>query len=206
MATTYSRNTGWDYNGIQFDKSVDKMTDAEWNNAFSRIRTTQSRLNQLSPGGVSGAAAGSTSGISTNNTYANNGSSSNTQTSSNFGGDWTQGNNNFGFDSMMKQAKDLASFHLENAGKQMELSYGYRDREANRDSNLRMKESDQGYQQQRGLGEQQYGFQRGLNDQRNSFDVARIQLQESFRQNQVDDNRAAAHRLYFGRARGGRRF
>lgn len=188
--------------GVQSRKPITQLNEAEFNDLMNQNNLFKQRQNLLA--GVGGQSNSSSSSSSSN--YASNGSSSGNQTSSQFGGDWTQGNNNFGFDRMKTMAKELSQMQLDQAKQQMDLSYGYRDKEANRDYGFQRGLSEQNYQQQRGLSEQSYQQQRGINEQRNTFDVAMVQLRDNLRQQQTEGDRQAATRLYFGKARGNRRF
>lgn len=119
--------------------------------------------------------------------------------------------------SLQQQAKDMASFQLENASKQMELSYGYRSKEKSQDDAITRGQSEQQYGFQRGLADQSYNNQRGINDQQNTQqskmqdnqygqERTMFNMRDSAQQRDTQSARNAANALYFGRSRNRRGF
>lgn len=167
--------------------SVDytQMSDDQFNNYLSNRRLSFSRQQQLNEAnGLGSTARTSQFGDSKTNT--------------DYGGDWTQGNSAFSFDTLKSQAKDLAQQNLENSRNLMDLSYGYRTKEKNLDSEIRSREANQ-----------QFGFQQALegikNTQQSKYQADQFnQDNNMFERNKQMQNenmasaRSAANSLYFG--------
>ncbi|MGB6301117.1 MAG: hypothetical protein WBF90_33755 [Rivularia sp. (in: cyanobacteria)] len=133
---------------------------------------------------------------SINGTSQGTGSNSSTNQ---FGGDWTSGNGNFSFDKMKTMAKDLSQQQIDHNRQMMDLSSGYRTKEKNLDSGIRMKEADQKFGFEKGLQELSQSWQTNMQDDR--FNQDRIMFDKAERQdvNKTRSARSAASNLYYGR-------
>lgn len=173
-------STAW---GTRSNKSINDMTDDEYNQFKALDERNRSRI--LGLAGVNNTASNS----NTSGNYGTGASNSNSAFS------W----NNEGMQqSMWQQAKDMASFQLDNTLKTMDASSGYRRQELNLNDEITRRQNQQQFGFQKQLADDNYAFQDKQRAERERAADESMERSYQMKTETTNSARQAASNAFFG--------
>lgn len=173
-------STAW---GTRFNKSINDMTDDEYNQFKALDQRNRSRILGLAGG---------------------NNAASNSNTSGNYGTGASNSNSAFSWNNedmqkgMWQQAKDMSQLQLDNTLKTMEAASGYRSQELNLNDEITRRQNQQQFGFQKQLADDNYAFRNNDRDVRLRAADQQLERQYQMRTETTNQARQAASNAFYG--------